>query len=129
MQYQEFVDRVRQRTTQDDERSAEILTEVTLATLGERLYRTERDHLAAQLPAELRAFLTERSKPETTRMQTEGFTIQEFYNRVSERANLDYQTSKDWSQAVIDVLKQAVTPGTIEEVRDSLPAEFGGLFQ
>ena len=55
------------------------------AALGERIYRTEQDKLAAQLPKELREYLSSRAQPETMRGDTDRYSLEEFYNRVSAR--------------------------------------------
>ncbi len=54
--------------------------------------------------------------------------VEEFYNRIVARAETGYFFARDQSRAVIDVLEEAVTPGQIDNVRDSLPDEFGELF-
>ncbi len=61
MEYDEFIDRVQERLNLDSRDDAIRITEVTLATLGERLDRLERDQTAAQLPNELKAFLLKAS--------------------------------------------------------------------
>jgi uncharacterized protein (DUF2267 family) len=47
MQYEEFIQRVQERADLGSREEAVRATEAVLGTLGERLYRTERDDVAA----------------------------------------------------------------------------------
>jgi uncharacterized protein (DUF2267 family) len=128
MQYQEFITKVQEETGADTYQDAEEITRATLSTLGERLYRTEREQLASQLPEELKAFLLSRQEAEpTTRQHTERYPLQEFYNRVGARSDAGYYDAAERAKAVISVLQQAVSAGQMEKVMDSLPDEYHDL--
>lgn len=81
MRYDEFVAQARRRTGLSSNEESERITAAVLETLGERIYKTEREDLAAQLPSELRKYLS-------TRPESESFHLEEFYNRVRSRADV-----------------------------------------
>jgi uncharacterized protein (DUF2267 family) len=124
MQYQEFVQRVQSKADLSSHEEALHTINTILATLGERLYRTERQKLTAQLPAELKGFLSERMTGEATRQDIDRFPLEEFYNRVSARLDISYDQAAEQSQAVMSVLQQAVSPDQIRAVKDTLSADY-----
>jgi uncharacterized protein (DUF2267 family) len=126
MTYEEFIERVQEQAdlTRDEASQA---TRVTLATLGERIYRTEREDLAAQLPPQLGAQLSERQPGEVTRQDVDRFPLEEFYNRVSGRLDIGFPQGKRRAQVVVAVLQEAVSPEQMAAVREALPAEYGEL--
>jgi uncharacterized protein (DUF2267 family) len=128
MQYQEFVQRVQSKAGLSSHEEALHTIKTTLATLGERLYRTERQKLAAQLPTELKGLLSERVSAEATRQDVDRFPLEEFYNRVSARLDISYDQAAGQSQAVASVLQQAVSPDQIRAVKDTLSADYETLF-
>lgn len=121
MQADEFVRRVQVQAKIATGDAALKVIEAALETLGERIRRDERRDLAAQLPDQLKAYLNKRQ--ETTR-----FDLEEFYNRVAGRSELGLPAAILQSQAVIDVLQQAVSPGQLQDIRRQLPAEYEELF-
>jgi uncharacterized protein (DUF2267 family) len=127
MRYDEFVTRVRERAGLGRDEAVRS-TEATLATLGERLYRTERENLAAQLPNELKEDLFKQVDSEVTWRDVDRFSLEEFYIRVSARAEVGYPDAVKQAQAVVAVLREAVSAGEIEDVLAELPEEYGELF-
>ncbi|MEW5804308.1 MAG: DUF2267 domain-containing protein [bacterium] len=121
MQYHEFIDRVQKLAGLESADKAVKATEATLETLGERLYRTERDELAAQLPKELKECLFRRQ-------DTERFLLEDFYKRVSARADVHYHRAVELAQAVAAVLRGAVSQGELSDILAGLDAEYGELF-
>lgn len=121
MRYEEFIERVRRYGQADSLRDAEKATEASLATLGERLSGTEIAELGAQLPKEIKRFLIEQT-------DLDRFSLEEFYNRVSSRADIGHHEAIKMSRAVMAVLKEAVTTGLLRQILAGLPAEFGELF-
>jgi len=122
MQYDEFIKRVQERANLESLEEAVRATEATLETLGERLYlhRTERRHLASQLPKELGEYLLKR--------QGDGhYLLEEFYNRVSARMDVGYPHAVNRAQAVIAVLRAAVASGEWEHIQSKLPDEYDEL--
>ncbi len=121
MQYKAFIERVQNRSDIASSEAAVRITEAVLETLGERLYRTERENLIAQLPHGLKEPL---AKP----LGAEPFTLEELYNRVKARAELGYPDAVRLSRVVIGVLAEAVSQGEIENILSQLPDEFEELF-
>jgi uncharacterized protein (DUF2267 family) len=128
MRHDEFIARVQEQAHLTSRHEAIQTTKATLATLGERLYRTERENLAAQLPDELKQTLFEGQEPESTRQQISNYSLEEFYNRVGARADLSYSDAVSRAKAVMTVLQEAVSAGIIEEILSQLPPKYGRLF-
>jgi uncharacterized protein (DUF2267 family) len=122
MQYKEFIDRVQQLTGCGSPEEAVQATRATLETLGERLSRRETRQLATQLPKELGTYLHQRQE------QQQFFALEEFFNRVSAREGTRWHQAVAHAQAVIAVLREAVSPGEIEDVRIELAPEYDALF-
>ncbi len=129
MQYDEFIHRVQENAGLATQAEAVQLTKAVLGTLGERLYRTERDDLAAQLPKGLKEFLFAEQDPENIRQEVRRFSLEEFYNRVSARAEIGRPDAVKQAQAVMAVLQEAVSAGEVADVMAELPDEFGELFR
>lgn len=91
-----------------------------LETLGERLYKKHREHLAAQLPNELKPFVLKYSK-------TELFSLELFYHHVAARAKLLFHDSIKQSRAVSRVLQEAVAEGELRDIFAEIPPEYDEL--
>ena len=128
MQYDEFVDQVQESAGLASRGAAERVTRATLGTLGERLYRTQRDNLAAMLPDELKEALAGEVEARATRGDVDRFPLDNFYVRVAGRAEISRTEAIDQSRAVMSVLREAITPSKWEDVRSSLPDEYDLLF-
>ncbi|MFP4515228.1 MAG: DUF2267 domain-containing protein [Desulfovibrionales bacterium] len=120
MRYENFLEKVQERTELAPDQ-AETVVRATLETLGERLHSTERDLLGAQLPKEMQGMLARRK-------QTDRYNLEEFYNRVSARADLGYPDAVNSARAVAMVLQEAVSEGEIRNMLSRLPAEYEELF-
>ncbi|RIK43573.1 MAG: DUF2267 domain-containing protein [Chloroflexi bacterium] len=129
MKYDEFIQRVQELAGVQTSDEALRLTQAVLETLGERLYRTEQSQMAAQLPKGIKELFVARQPPENTRRDVQGFSLEEFYHRVSARSGVSYPKALKQTKAVMAVLQEAVTSGQIEDVRRELPAEFDELFE
>ncbi len=130
MQYDEFIGRVQKRADLGNPVDAERITEAVLGTLGELIYRTERRKLAAQLPRGLQEMFYKYKPPENIPLETEGYSLEEFYHRVQARAGRNsYHEMLKETKAVIGVLEEAVSEGEIADVKKELPNEFTELFQ
>jgi uncharacterized protein (DUF2267 family) len=128
MDFVEFLERVREISESESQEEAENIIRATFETLGERIYRTKREDLAAQLPKELKEFLFLRVDGEVTRRHTDRFLLEEFYNRVSARADIGFPQAVKGSKAVMAALQEAVTEGVLAKIREVLPKEFDDLF-
>lgn len=129
MRYHEFIERVQTTGELSDQDEAVRATRATLATLGERIYRTERDNLAAQLPDDLKAYLHEQVGSRATQRDVEHFSLQEFYNRVGARSDVTYKHAIKRAKAVMTVLQEAVSAGQLSDVRANLPEAYDELFE
>ena len=123
MQYQEFVDRVRQRAGLASFAEAEAVTQATLTTLGEYLTGGEGLDLAAQLPQGL-AELLRRQPPERSMI----FSLNDFLQRIGEEEGVGIEEASAHARAVMGVLEEAVTEGEMDDVRRQFPSEFDPLF-
>lgn len=124
MQYDEFIENVRQRAALDSQDEARRITEATLATLGDRLGGGEAGLLASQLPRKLGDILHAHVSPTADR-----FGVEDFFQRVSDAAELDRARSEAGARTVLHVLEDAVSQGEIDDVRAQLPQEFHALFR
>jgi uncharacterized protein (DUF2267 family) len=122
MQYHEFVGQVQHRARLGTEGEAVRAIHATLETLGERLFGGETHNLAAQLPQEIGDYL---ERP----MEGERFDLDEFFQRVSVREGADLPDAVFHARAVIEVLREAVTPALMIKVMAQLPEEYNQLFE
>lgn len=120
MHYDKFIRQVAAKAGLDKPK-AEVAVAAFLMTLGEIIPRDERDDLAAELPKEFEAAF---AKERRYRL----FDLEEFYNRVSARADVGYPDAVKRAKAVAAVLKQAVSDGEIEDVMDHLPGGYREMF-
>jgi uncharacterized protein (DUF2267 family) len=124
MQFHEFLGQVQDRARLSSLGDAETATRATLTTLRERLAGGEPKDVAAQLDDSIAQYLTAPGQEEPER-----FSLDEFYNRMSQRAGVKLPTAVFQAQAVISVLGDAVTAGEIGDIRQQLPEEYAPLFQ
>jgi uncharacterized protein (DUF2267 family) len=117
--YQEFLRTETARGVPADK--AEDLACATLQTLSERITGGEARDLAAQLPKPLQHCLQREDEP------AEAFGIDEFLRRISERAGVDEGAAREAAQAVLTTVRDAITPGELDDVASQLPAEFRAL--
>lgn len=126
MQNQEFISQIQQQTGAASGEEAIEITRAVLETLADHLAGNAPAKLAAQLPEEIGALITEyKNDPEA---EGEGFGVEEFVRRAAERAGTDEATAKQQSVAVLGVLREAVSEGEFDKMRGTLPAEYDELF-
>lgn len=121
MQTDEFVRRVQEQANIESGDEALEIVAATLETLGERLPRDERADLTAELPGQLKAYARRR-------LETEQFTLEEFYNRVAARSGLGAPAAVQQTHVVMQVLQEAVSEGQLQDMRAQLPPDFEELF-
>lgn len=127
MRYEELIERVQDEGDLDSRAEAVRAIEATLSTLGECLYRTERRHLASQLPDEAKGFLSEYAEPEVTRHEAAFLTLEAFYDRVGARADVTHAHAVERAKAVLAVLRRVLPEGEWEHVLREAPEEYDGL--
>jgi uncharacterized protein (DUF2267 family) len=123
MRYDAFIERVQQLAGFGSQEEAVQAVRATLETLGERLSKRETRQLATQLPKELGTYLHQRQE------QQQFFALEEFFNRVSAREGARWHQAVDHARAVMVVLREAVSPGEIEDVRMELAPDYDALFK
>jgi uncharacterized protein (DUF2267 family) len=122
MKYEQFISTVADRAgvTTDE---ATAISRATLETLAERLTAGEAKDLAAQLPADMQRWLI----PPTPEAQK--LSVQDFVQRVADRAQVDEQRARQGISAVFNTLRDAVTEGEFDDVLAQLPREFAEVVQ
>jgi uncharacterized protein (DUF2267 family) len=124
MEYDTFVGEVQQRTHLSSRDEVERATRATLETLVQRMAGGEAHDLASQLPPEIGKYVQgERAG------SGERFSLDEFFQRVSQREGVDVPEAVSHARAVIKVVNEAVSQGEINDVRAQLPADFAPLFE
>lgn len=124
MQYEEFIERVQQRSALASFADAEEATRATLTVLGEYLTGGEGPDLASQLPQGV-AEVLHQQPPERSTI----FSLNDFLERVGEEEGVGIEEAQDHARAVVDVLEEAVTEGQMQDVRRQFPSEFNPLFR
>jgi uncharacterized protein (DUF2267 family) len=122
MQYTEFVGHVQNRARLGTQGEAVRAIRATLETLGERMVKGQAENLAAQLPQEIGYYLQQQADT------TDRFSLDEFFERVAKRENVDMPDATHHARAVVSVLAEAVPPGQLQRVKGQLPDEFEPLF-
>ncbi len=122
MQYDQFVGQVQNRARLASSGEAVGAIRATLQTLGEHLFGGEAENVAAQLPPELGIYLLEG-------VPADGFSLKEFFQRVSAREGVDLPIATYHTRVVMEILEEAVSPGLMGKVRDQFPAEYDQLFR
>lgn len=120
MEYEEFIAHVTHDADLSEEEAAR-LARATLATFAERITGGEAQKLAAQLPAPLKTALI------SAHEHAEAFSVQEFVERTAERAGTEPDVAEVASRAVLGSLRDAVTPGELDDALSQLPAAFHRL--
>ncbi len=123
MQYEEFIDRVRQRAGFGSSSEAEEATRATLTTLGEYLVEGEGLDLASQLPQGLAEHL--RQQPPNRPMV---YSFPDFLQQIGEHEGVNTDEASAHARAVVSVLREAVSEGEMDDIRRQFPSEFDTLF-
>ena len=129
MDHDAFIGEVQNRAELASRGAALSASRATLETLGDRLQEGEATDLGAQLSDELGRYLEEHADT------TESFGFEEFTERVAERDENLSDSDDDLSAAafharvVVDALSEAVSEGELDDLRNSLPEEYGQLFE
>ncbi|MFA5529137.1 MAG: OsmC family peroxiredoxin [Thiohalomonadaceae bacterium] len=124
MNFHDFLGQVQHRAQLRSMDEALRATRATLTTLSERLQGQEPFHLGAQLPHEIAEFLKG-----PTAGGGERFSSDEFFRRVCDKEGVDLPAAVYHARVVLEVLKEAVSPGEIDDVRAQLPPDYQRLFE
>jgi uncharacterized protein (DUF2267 family) len=123
MKYDEFIKHVQSIAQIDSRQAAEQATCATLETIAERIVGNEASQLAAQLPQELGQCLRGHEGE-----NGQFFSLQEFYQRVSQKAGVEPVAAAMQVRAVFTVLNRAVTPGEFADVKANFSDDYSELF-
>ncbi len=123
MQYEEFVRKVKDRIEPADLGETEDAIVATFDTLGERLSGGEASDVAARLPEELAEQLRRASG------DAEGFSLEEFFQRVALKEGADIETAAEHASAVMEALGEAIDEGESQDVREQLSRDFYHLLE
>lgn len=126
MDHDEFIGQVQHRARLGSRGEAERATRATLETLAERMADGAAQNLAAQLPNEIGEHLR-REAPEQAGTG-EQFSVDDFFERVTEREAVDQPDAVFHARVVLDVTDEATTGGLMSKVREQFPSEFDRLF-
>ncbi len=118
MQYEEFIATVHAHGAFATRASAVAATRATLQTLAEQVGGDTAHVLAAELPPELSRYLRGAEG-----VAGEHFSVDEFWSRIAERADLGRADAARVARAVLDQLAGALPPGRLAIVWAGLPAE------
>lgn len=122
MKCDEFIKHVQSIAQFGSRDEAESAIRATLETLRERLVGDEAKDLASQLPFEFGQYLRGREGE-----NGQPFSLQEFYQRVSEKETVDPVTAATHARAVFAVLNVAVEPGEIQDVIANFSPDYKDL--
>ncbi len=125
MQYDQFIGEVVNRARLPSQGEAVAAVRATLQTLAERLAGGAADNLAAQLPTEIGEYLRQVPMAELPLRMS----LDEFFLRVSEREHVDLPDAIYHARVVMEVVREAVSSGTLENIRAQLPDEYDRLFE
>lgn len=123
MNYDAFIKQVLTQARLSSLGDAVKAVRATLQTLAERLTADEVNDLASQLPTEISLYLEQKAGTPIK------FDLNEFFNRVSFREEVQLPDAIFHARVVIAVLQSAVTKGEIDDIRAQLPDEFAPLFE
>jgi uncharacterized protein (DUF2267 family) len=122
MQHDEFIGEVQARARLSSRGEAERATRAVLETLGERLAGGQPHNLSAQLPEEIGRHLE-------GRRGVDKLSLDQFFEKVSERTGADLPDAIHQARAVIAVVGEALSQGEMDKVRQQLPEEYAPLFE
>ncbi|MFM1848814.1 MAG: hypothetical protein RL417_2288 [Pseudomonadota bacterium] len=123
MHYAEFIKKVRTLAHLGSEEEARQATQATLETLAERIQGGEALHIASQLPHELHEYLE--CPPEK---MGQKLSLQKFFERVAFRQGKEVGEVVSSTRAVLEMVKEGLQPGELEDLYAQLPDDFKRLF-
>ena len=127
MQNHEFISAVQSRIGLESNDETINVVRAVLETLADHLAGNAPAKLAAQLPEEIGALITEYKNDQDA--EGEGFGTEEFLKRTTQLANLkDSSHAKNYAAAVLAVVREAISAGEFDKMRGTLPAEYDELF-
>jgi uncharacterized protein (DUF2267 family) len=123
LNFSEFTSTIQTVADIDSKEQAERAIRASLETLSERILGDEASQLADQLPEEIGQCLRGREGK-----MGEPFSLEDFYQRVSNREGVDTPSAAMHARAVFVTINSAVTSGEYEDIKSNLPEEYKELF-
>lgn len=121
MEYQAFIGRIQDRTGLGEQASLQVV-QATFTTLSDRLAGGAPSNLGSELPERVKTFLAEEGRGEV-------FGFAEFKTRLAARMDAEPDVAIRHAQAVVDVVRQAVSGQVVDRVADQLPDDYAPLFE
>jgi uncharacterized protein (DUF2267 family) len=131
MKYYQFIEQVQKRAHLSSESEAQRATQATLETLAAYISPKERHDAASQLPKGIKTYLQQpflgpgkqpASSPDS------NVSLDDFFHRISIREEVPLETAVEHARAVMSVLRDALSEGEFEDIREELPAELYNEF-
>ncbi len=126
MQYNEFIHEAKAKLGLDTADEVLNVSRAFLHTLTEHLAGNAADNLGAQLPAQLLDIIREISPEE--RDQGQRFTLEEFYERVADKAGVDAETGKRYTHDFMAIFGKMITKGEFDKIERTLSDDYAPLF-
>ncbi len=129
MNFDEFTGQIQHRLEMPDTGRTVRAIRATLMTLGERIPEGNATDLAANLPIEIKWYLTGAVSEHGQR-----FDWAEFVSRVSEIEKVDPAAAAYHARVIVDFVETQVPPSDFQQLRDMLPEaqddeNWGKLFE
>lgn len=121
MEYAEIISRFQTQSGNENYTESVRTVSAVMETLSERLSPDLSENMANQLPHEL--------KDVTRSFQNrEELSLDQFYDRIANRADVSREKIPSFARAVILVLKDALNKGDVDKISESLPDDYLTLF-
>jgi uncharacterized protein (DUF2267 family) len=117
---EQFLIRVQQHARGVSFDEAQRITQVVLGVLGDRIAQGEARDIAAQLPPEIAPYLA-------GSRDAEGFSAEEFVDRVAQALDVDAETAQTFVRAVFNLLRAAIEDDEYEDLVAELPSDYAAL--
>ncbi len=131
MQYDEFIDQVQTRAPLSSPSEAQLATQATLETFAAYLSWKDRHDAASQLPKTIKTYLQwpivgPGNQPAAG--SESNVSLDDFLQRLSRREGVPKAVAIEHARAVLSVLREALSEGEFEEMREDIPAEIYNEF-
>lgn len=121
MNYNDYIQFVKERAGIKTDSAARKAIESVLEVVGQRITIGQAEDIAAALPPELRPYL--RQTPEA-----EGFDLNEFLKRVSDKEGVNMTTAEGHARAVLSVLGEWIPRAELRGTLEQIPNDMRNLF-
>ena len=122
-----WLNEINQRTGRQDRQLAYAALRSSLHALRDRLTLEEATHLGAQLPTLVRGIYYEGWNAQVNpRKDSREEFLEQIRNNLAEHTEIQPEEA---CRAVFSLLDEKISAGEIDDVRDTLPDDFAGLFE